>query len=406
MTKDRSTAVIRNLKISALIKEMILVEKQANRHFPKPFRHFKEHLESAIFEVRTNEFKTSDYEIASIGSKKTTQVVQKEIAHGTPLPSNVAKQTTSTMIGDALELFIKGKESGKVTKLTVHQLNQRISHFVSFVGGKRTPLQNISSRNLALYVEKLDSSGKSPKTSKDYFSATKQFLKWCTAMEYIPSNPSEKIEAKFRSTKHASEERQRWTSKELRNLFSSTLYRRSSEDFKWVTLLMLYQGLRPSEACQLKTSDIKIESGNMVYVDVTDKGELQRVKNQNAVRKVPLHHHLIELGFLKFVHQKRQRRSPTLFNYKPSKPDYDWSKGYRNQLGKMLTHLGFKAYQRPTAYSFRHSFIDELKNLGIAEHFVAEIVGHANSNITYGRYGKPIDLAKRGEIINQLPVFV
>jgi integrase len=52
-----------------------------------------------------------------------------------------------------------------------------------------------------------------------------------------------------------------------------------------------------------------------------------------------------------------------------------------------------QANKRPTAYGLRHTFIDEMKQLDISEHIVAQIVGHANPNITYSRYGKDIKVA-------------
>lgn len=51
-----------------------------------------------------------------------------------------------------------------------------------------------------------------------------------------------------------------------------------------------------------------------------------------------------------------------------------------------------KANQRPTSYGLRHTFIDEMKQLDISEHIVAQIVGHANPNITYSRYGNDVEV--------------
>jgi hypothetical protein len=36
--------------------------------------------------------------------------------------------------------------------------------------------------------------------------------------------------------------------RDLQTLFSSNAYRKQNTDFKWINLLMLYQGCRPSEA--------------------------------------------------------------------------------------------------------------------------------------------------------------
>ncbi|MDO6774811.1 hypothetical protein Q4591_05530, partial [Shewanella sp. 3_MG-2023] len=123
-------------------------------------------------------------------------------------------------------------------------------------------------------------------------------------------------------------------------------------------------------------------------INVDDSGKGQRIKNANARRSIPIHQTLIEQGFIEFV--DKRKKHPQLFNYKPVGLVEDWSKTYCKHLSILQTCIGMKASQRPTAYSLRHTFIDEFKRLDISEHIVAQIVGHANPNITYGRYGKDI----------------
>ncbi len=64
------------------------------------------------------------------------------------------------------------------------------------------------------------------------------------------------------------------------------------------------------------------------------------------------------------------------------------SKRYCQQFGRLQTAVGMPAKARPTAYGFRHTFIDELKQKGIEESLVAQIVGHTHQSMTFGRYGK------------------
>jgi integrase len=47
--------------------------------------------------------------------------------------------------------------------------------------------------------------------------------------------------------------------------------------FHLSTLLMLYNGLRPSEACQLAIKDVKAVEGHMC-LNITDVGDKQRTK--------------------------------------------------------------------------------------------------------------------------------
>ena len=47
-----------------------------------------------------------------------------------------------------------------------------------------------------------------------------------------------------------------------------------------------------------------------------------------------------------------------------------------------------------------------MKDLGIAEYHIAEVVGHENNNITSGRYGKRANLAALRDVVAklQLPI--
>lgn len=57
------------------------------------------------------------------------------------------------------------------------------------------------------------------------------------------------------------------------------------------------------------------------------------------------------------------------------------------------TENGFKraagiANPRLVFHSFRHTFINELKQRGAAEAAIKQLVGHVDRSITTGRYGK------------------
>ncbi|MBE4145171.1 hypothetical protein HJ099_10875 [Vibrio parahaemolyticus] len=57
---------------------------------------------------------------------------------------------------------------------------------------------------------------------------------------------------------------------------------------------------------------------------------------------------------------------------------------------------------RPTLHSFRHTFIDELQQVGVEEHVTSELVGHSKRNLTYGRYGKQLHISILSENIEKL----
>lgn len=309
--------------------------------------------------------------------------------------SSKPKVQAKTPLQNWLTQFIHSKKQQNVTALTVHQLNQRISHFIDFYDTQSNPI--LSSALLMAYVDDLHSQKRSPKTNKEFLAAVKQFFKWLEATEKIQHNPTKQIIATFRTNQHASEERLRWSLSELEFFFNHHAFKQSSTSVQWVSLLQLYMGLRPSEACQLRVRDVSI-SNDLPVVSITDKGAHQRVKNKHAVRTVPIHPHLLKLGFMDFV---KEQKHDQLFEFKPLGEYSDWSKAYRSQFGRLQTKLGMKAGHRPTCYGFRHTFIDTLKQRGVEEVRVAEIVGHANHNMTYGRYGKRLNLPAMLNTVSQ-----
>ena len=109
---------------------------------------------------------------------------------------------------------------------------------------------------------------------------------------------------------------------------------------------------------------------------------------------MPIHPTLLKLGFADFVQRITTKRPKPLFNCLPAGQDNDWSKNYCQQLGRLSTTLNLLPHNRPSAYSFRHTFIDELKQQEVDEAMVAQLVGHTHKNLTFGKYGKkfPVNL--------------
>jgi len=66
--------------------------------------------------------------------------------------------------------------------------------------------------------------------------------------------------------------------------------------------------------------------------------------------------------------------------------------GYAHDFGKWfqkLNRASITEEPRKVFHSLRHTFIDTLKQAGIAEALIAEMVGHSNEkSMTMSRYGK------------------
>jgi integrase len=223
-----------------------------------------------------------------------------------------------------------------------------------------------------------------PNTINQHVSLTSSLFKWAQKHGYTDLNYAEGLG--IGKDKKPSEERDIFKIDELKLLFESQEYRDGFEEAYryWVPLIGLYSGARLEEICQLYIEDIRLD-GEIYFFDINDNHD-KKVKNKNATRKVPIHPKLIELGFIEYVRNLKlaseQRVFPELkrardgYGQIPSK----WFARYRERCG--ITEKG-KVF-----HSFRHTFIDHLKQKSIAIDKIAALVGHEDQSMTSGRYGK------------------
>ncbi|HHG3569000.1 TPA: tyrosine-type recombinase/integrase [Vibrio parahaemolyticus] len=379
LTKRRDEAVERNFILVPQLKKLIDEAFQENN--------------VASFRLKVDEFINHVREGFPLRDTVRLPVRQVRTASSLSFPTAVnaveplaIKPKIIIAPKNALEEFIASKQYAKVRPLTIEQLNQRTNHFLSPL--KTDCVSRITSADAVRFRDRLYKEGRSYKTNKDYLACCRQFFKWCKQMNYISENPFQEIAVQEQVKKRSQdEERERWSIKDLMKLFCSAAYKAKPDEFKWITKIMLYHGLRPAEACQLRVADIRYKDGIQCFV-VSEDGDNQRVKTTSSIRYVPIHSALVDSGFLDYVAKRKSARCIQLFSYKPDGKWEDWSKRYCQQFGRLQTAIGMPAKARPTAYGFRHTFIDELKQTGVEESLVAQLVGHTHSSMTFGRYGK------------------
>ncbi|GGB64314.1 tyrosine-type recombinase/integrase [Shewanella inventionis] len=391
LTRDRAEAVIRNIEVAGTLKKIIKSIDHKTR-----INDFIRYVDEVINNLRA-QFDADDSDITFNITPKPHFIPIRDTKLSEHRESTTVAQVMPVLaLNEALSAFIISKQKSAIRPLSIKQLEQRTRHFIDTVSSKSTLkaeskcVHDITSADAMTYRDALLTQGRSYKSNKEYLAAIFQFFKWCQLMNYCTSNPFESVTVGQKPKAKPNQSRDRWTHIELKRLLRSSSFEASTTDFKWVTRLMLYGGLRPSEACQLKPADIKLIDG-IHCISVDDSGDAQRLKNINAKRHVPIHKYLLEQGFIAFVEQRKSTHTQ-LFHYKPVGIIEDWSKTYCKQLAKLQTDIGMQANQRPTSYGFRHTFIDEMKQLDISEHIVAQIVGHANPNITFSRYGKDVNV--------------
>nr|WP_281023569.1 tyrosine-type recombinase/integrase [Minwuia sp. IMCC4030] len=213
-------------------------------------------------------------------------------------------------------------------------------------------------------------------------------LRWGVREELIDGNPAEGLSIRKRGRDW--DQRFAYDNEQMKRLLDDLWLHEERPERRWVPVIAAYSGMRLEEICQLRCCDV-IEHDGFWCFSVND--EAGALKTAAAQRLVPLHPELIRLGFLDMVGKLPEQPMQRL-----------WSNLQPNRLGRYSNSVGkwFGRYKRDRGFedrrycfhSFRHTFINHLKQDGIAEPIIRQIVGHQEASITLGRYGKDYDVGK------------
>ncbi|TRN19276.1 site-specific integrase [Vibrio furnissii] len=210
-------------------------------------------------------------------------------------------------------------------------------------------------------------------TVKGIIEKFSTFLNWSKAHGYVKDNVFYRLPKK---SEKGGKKRLCFSDQHLAAIFKMKDYKSHSylhPYYYWVPLLGRYTGARLNEICQLTIDDI-LQVDGVQCLKIWDNVEGQSVKNTSSIRLIPIHNELIAKGFLAFVNSKSKGR---LF------PELPLIKGY-------YSHNASKWFQRRRdslglgkgldAHSFRHTFINELKQLGVSKEIIECIVGHKHNS--------------------------
>lgn len=146
---------------------------------------------------------------------------------------------------------------------------------------------------------------------------------------------------------------------------------------KWIIYLGIYTGARRGELAQLRKSDIKFdkETGRY-YLLITDSHENQKLKTDNAKRKIPVHQALVKAGFIDYVNGCKERVFEEITN---ANQVTAWMPRHMEKLN--IPRLNELDHMR-SFHSIRHTFITKrMSEPNINVNLLQQIVGHELSSI-------------------------
>lgn len=225
------------------------------------------------------------------------------------------------------------------------------------------------------------------------------FLNWCKSNGYIAENPLMGMKVMTGSAKEA---RLSFERHDLVALLNHDALRKEARKHPWrywLPLLGRVTGARLEELCQLRADDF-IEQQGIPCIRIDDSHEGQNLKNASSRRVLPLHPSLIEHGLLQYAESVKNTGADRLFpeleavrgklGHAPSK----WFGRYKAKLG--ITN------PRKTFHSFRHTFIDDLRDAGVQDSLIKRMVGHEDSSVTFGIYGSRTPIKAMAEALRHI----
>jgi integrase len=164
--------------------------------------------------------------------------------------------------------------------------------------------ERVSKADLIGSRDALLGSGKAAKTVKNHIDVVGALYRSALDNERLQrsDNPAKGVRVAGRQIRP--KERLPFTDEEAALILQAA--RREAGVKRWVPWLLAFTGARLDEVCQAYTSDVRKDQG-IWYLDINENYG-KRLKNADSVRKVPLHHALLEEGLLDYVQSLPEAR--------------------------------------------------------------------------------------------------
>lgn len=331
------------------------------------------------------------------------------------LPSADPKKENSIPLGKLIDEFKNGKiKSGKWSANTARNHQAKINLLLQALGNRPVNLITVEDlRNLAKLLEFLppgfalmkayknisglsadDLKGKHKDTldvttRRDYLNFIKSVFTFAKENEYITKNPviSGLIPDKKKQTRH---QRSKFDDpKDLMKIFNPDTYLKWSDKEPsrfWLPLLALYTGCRVEETASLYCEHVKKVEG-LWCIEINDDYD-RKVKNDNAIRTIPLHPILVEeFKFPKYVKRMKAQGNVRIFP-ELKMGNHKYSHSFSKKFGRYLRNKAKINDPKKVFHSFRHTVSDHLYKELVPESLIEELTGRAGKTETTKRYTK------------------
>ena len=248
----------------------------------------------------------------------------------------------------------------------------------------------ITSKDLEEYIAKLHQLYK-PKTVKRKIATLKAFFHYLEYRDIMEKNPFNKLQLRFREPTILP----KTIPLHIVELFLSTIYREHANaktDYQRKNALrdiavieMLFAtGIRISELCSLKDSDVNLMDGILLIYGKGDKERRIQISNDDVIRILNDYRNEFLSKIKKCNHFFANQNGNALSD-----------QAVRRMINKYTDLASIE--QHITPHMFRHTFATSLLEADVDIRYIQEMLGHSSINIT--EIYTHVAVSKQGDIL-------
>ncbi len=262
-------------------------------------------------------------------------------------------------------------------------------------------LSRVTSEKVQSWGDERSAEGKKAKTINDTdFAALRAVFGWGKKRGWLSSNPAAEARIEGRGKKVTREpyflenEREAILKAALAVEGTPRENPKTTAAKRWVPWLCAYSGARVAEMIQLRKEDVRKEKEGWVIRLTPEAGG---IKN-NHFRDVPVHEHLVSLGFIEFLH--RAKAGPLFCDVGKHGTTAGPADGVYSRIRDLVRRVVSDPRVQPN-HAWRYTFKTYGHEAGLNELTLDAICGHAAR--TKGEDYTKVTLKKRMEAMASFP---
>lgn len=250
-------------------------------------------------------------------------------------------------------------------------------------------------------------------TQEKYLGQLMRFCEWASGHDYLHKNYASGLIPSGKRP-DGSMAKMPFEKEELQRIFLRPIYtgcRNDEHGFStpgdaiirraryWAPLIALFSGLRCGEILQLTPTHFRSSPGGNPFIVLTKD---MKLKHENAIREIPIHPFLLEIGLLRWV-KRRPSNTDCLFSEIPLNKYDDLSSNFAKRYRSDLKHFELGERRKVLSFhSFRHTFKQALNRADIPEEKKEELCGWARGKKISRRYGTGLEADVLAEAVRKV----